>query len=727
MPHCHNNRERIVFAGLLALGMIACTDGGDGNNTRGHPPGQPSVSEIVVDFPPARARFPGQRIDVRGRVSGDLAATAMIEIDGGAGPVAATLNPDGSWLAEAVALPEENTASLRLSLVDGKGESVSREVSLLELGDATTAAQPLSITRSPIPGHIVLVYTGALLVEVDMQGVETNRYTVQAQDFITPASIQPIPASRELLVPVYQRGLAHGCVFMAVDLEQGSERELFKLDWEPDGSRTGNCNHLEMALHYDRIVIIDNFDDVVMTIDYQGNVLSRADNQVFATRGAGVFLTEESADTAYYLDFSWNGDNPLTSATEVHTFDVSSGQPINYFQGEPLEYWDQREARATGVEDGIYFIVDDTPGVVDLDPLRNRTEQASGYRAVGVTSVTGGAGRLALNLEETGRVSTFNTETGETAFLFDLSPYYTGTFSLSDYPADNGSLLLLQNHSQGHIACCSFGHSYPVTRSWRNLYLFEPQSQVMRQYYAAYSPATGLSAAGHPQDTHYSIEPASPGELPGLLQVSHEDGGRTRLDFTGLVWDEQHDFITGLGGEYIVVSGPGGITEYNIKTRQVARKLPAEALAGLSHEVFLKARMPGTDGEVYAVNNPVTVIYRVDFGRGELVPVSGAGAGEGPRLSLNPSQNRVLHWSAADNAVFIASSEDLEIWRIGLARGEREQLFFRRNNDSEYPPAISSMHYLLEKRTILAGGAGGLYVFDLETGTSVAVPVSVGN
>jgi hypothetical protein len=635
------------------------------------------------------------------------------------------LDPDGSWHASAVPLPEGDTTSLTLHLRNGTDAPASRDISVLDRGDAFAEAQPTRISRSSTPGRIVFAYPGALLVEVDMEGVETNRYTVQAQDYLSPFAIQPIPASRELLVPVNQRD--GGCLFVAVDLEQGSERVLFDLSWEPRGSTTGNCNDLELALHYDRIVIIDNSDNVVMAIDYKGNVLSRTNSQLRATRGAGVFLAEDSADTAYYLDFEWDESSPRSSATGIHVFDVSSGQLIDYYRGESLEYWDQREARATGVEDGVYYIVDDTPGVIDLGPVSNRQAQVSGYKAVGVTSIHGGAGRSALNLEETGRVSIFDTDTGESSLLFDLSPYYIGLVTLSDHPAANGDLLLLQEHSQDYIACCSFGHFYPVEREWRNLYSLKPESRRMRQHFAAYTPAIGLGEDSRLQNTHYSIEPASPQESPGLLQVSHEDGARKRLNFAGLAWDDQHDFITGLGGSYIVVWGPDGIAEYDIETLQKTRHLPADALAGIPEEVIPKARMPGENGEVYAVNDRRTIVYRIDFTRGEVVPISGAGAGEGPRLRLEPSQYRVLHWSAAANAVFIASSEDLDIWRIGLARGERERLFFRRDNGSEYPPGIGSMHYLQEKRTMLVSGAGGLYAFDLETGTSVAVPVSLVN
>lgn len=96
-----------------------------------------NTPDLAVHFPPATGRFTGTEIDVFGTAGAKGLATTIssLTITIGAGIVNATVNPDGSWRAENVALPNGITdIAITVAVVDSNGRDRSAVINLVTAG-----------------------------------------------------------------------------------------------------------------------------------------------------------------------------------------------------------------------------------------------------------------------------------------------------------------------------------------------------------------------------------------------------------------------------------------------------------------------------------------------------------------------------------------------------------------------------------------------------------------
>ncbi len=147
---------------------------------------------VEMIFPPATGVYTAQEIDAFGTVAPKNGATiASVEVTAGVAPVAATVNPDGSWRAENIQIPAGIAEfSVTVTASDSAGLSRSADATLQTSGDSIGSGeawdQSTAVAVDPDTGTAYVLTEGLYLSDVKL--IPINVSTGERGESITDFS-----------------------------------------------------------------------------------------------------------------------------------------------------------------------------------------------------------------------------------------------------------------------------------------------------------------------------------------------------------------------------------------------------------------------------------------------------------------------------------------------------------------------------------------------------------
>ncbi|GAB5453563.1 MAG: hypothetical protein Hals2KO_38910 [Halioglobus sp.] len=697
---------------LLALILGACSDGADETlNTEGQ-----QVS-LVTYFPPPEARYRQTHIAVHGRLTHTLESSPQITVDGGAGPVVATLSDDGQWIAEGVPLPDDH-ASITVA-VSANGAVISEKaVSFLH----RISAQPLpvAVAGAPEGGDLFLKFAGGDLRQYSADGTERQRFSFALDEASSHPQLAFWPATGEWVFLSSPRG--GGCVVHAYDPQQSTLRALAQLDRGPE-SFVRDCRFTAFAVSTarDSIAVLDNVRQTLSLLGIDASVQSSTSLpdpfanivDVFPVPGQpeqlallweDTFLTETNLR---YERVESSSGSLLDSVEYPQVFRYGEGLPLVAPRGEATYLW-----------------LDGTHALLSTDSAHSDSLEVSGFVPVDVVDVSAGVADEVLHLDRWGRLSALDVTSTESRAIGDVAPFVQPPIGFFDNTSVGGIFI-----STSH-ALLGPGPRGGFVRSWENLHHLDVNTLRYEPVYGtggyenSFAPVsrTFFSIQITPADlvsSDYSVQRATDFEHR-LELLSHHTGERARFNLGELVLSEQDQFKVGADGEHLVLLTQDAVYDYAIASQQLTRSF---TVAAMPPNLDLAMRFPGADGAIYFTDRPFFNIYRADFANQRLELVSGLGRGDGPTLGPLLDSSKAS-WSHEDNAVYFGAGQTPSYTRVDLDSGARALVFSRADAVAfELPEFPGDIRYLQERNALLVSAENGVFYLDLRTGSSVAIPL----
>lgn len=693
---------------LVAATLLGCSDNSDR--------GSGVEASLSIDFPPRGAHFSGDSIPVRGRVSPAPAEGLQIRVEGGAGPIHATIAEDGSWVATSVPLGEGDRVPITAAIA---GVAVSHPPATTSITRLREAARPRAIAAGFREGNLIVNYDDRELREYTSEGVELTSYHVQGAGLAAMRQPLRLPSSRELLIPLsISQG---GCNLFAVDMAAQRERLVYQFLWPAADGFPGNCSSLRIGISGARIFVEDSVTDAMIVLDTNGKVLSMHESPASIGVSGALHVPASTMDVGYLFRTIPGGTRAPVGAVEVESIDLFTGETIAFYQSGIIGLFEERLPLVTTVGENIYFVIDDEPGLLSLNPIAQQFPQVSGYKANDVQAVAGLSATEVFTLDEFGGVSKFDIISQVSTFLFDLMPFAVGpNLEFSDIQTGDSTILLEMQHQLSRPLFSGLR----AERFWKSVYALDLADLSLRQLFA--TNGTGTVSLLRPtsvlRNSAYSIEPEGRSDQSVLLQVDHSSGERAPLPLPGLAFGEEFTFITSVDGNYLVLTRDEGIFEYNIEAQQLTRTITLNRLSGFQSDFRVAARFAGDNADVFILNYLGDTLFRADFETNSVDLVSGVERGEGPLIRLGLRQP-LVSWSPTENAVYIARRRDLKIWRVDLTSGNRSVVFALNDDTDNLPRTFTDMRYLPERKAMLLTAGTGIHYLDLTTGALAVIPV----
>lgn len=708
----------------LSLALWGCSDAA--NNDSSAAMARPA--ELVVHFPAPRARYLLDSISVHGVVQGANPERVAISVDGGAGPVAATLDSDGRWIARDVALPKgAPSTDITLTATDNRGWHIERSISTLER--ATAPAQPIGLARRVAGAGFILGFRNALH-EYDGSGALLHRHTITGPPLGQQSALRTWNATGEVVaLAVNSQGR---CSIVAYAVAAGSERILLQPDQQdPQGRERSGCNGIQYALQGEHLYLADFFQRTFSLISSSASVEAQLalDASLVAP---GVLLADAGHGAALaFVEVNDTDSSRPAGATTVSFLEPTQGGVVDVFVGRERPLFDDLPPLAAANDNLILYWSNASAVVFDRVNREERLVPPQGLIPTEVIDVSATADSGFYLLDARGGVYRFDPSSGNIRSIYQADAYQLPQILLTDKSTADGSVLLYTAHMQEKLLSVPlFNRATNLMSSWLNLAAFNLETLEGRQIVASSNAANGLGPSTALRDSAQSIEPAPDGSLQ---HIDHRTGARTALDFPDRTWlarnggwQERNAAVIDPQGRFIVIKSRGGIFEFSLSSGTLVRSMGYSGLSDPAINYRVIARGAGENANVYLVDQPLTAIYRVDFAARQVLEVSGPERGAGPLLD-GATFNPVMSWSTATDSTFVVATESDAVLHVDLVSGDRTNVFSMRavpGTPGGAATSVSSLRFLPERNALLAFGDHRLHYLDLLTRTALHLPLS---
>jgi hypothetical protein len=327
-----------------------------------------TANDLKVYFPPSEARFLGMHIPVRGRIENITGEVFTIEVDGGAGPVTATLADDGSWIADSVPLDDTPLTTISVTVTGERSAAVDQVVATLH---RTAPDQPPSaVAYHARDDSLYVKFGGEGFREYTLAGDEVRRFSVPVDETTSLNQLEFWEATQELVfMSSHSPG---GCGIFAYQPGEKSSRLLIQLLWRGKLSFSGpsQCDVAAFTVTGDNLIVIDANRRVILTLDTLGEIVSHAAYEVVAGYGPqGTLLAVPGRPE----QVTWVGPNTQSFSSitfALETWDTLSGAQLDLIIGPSLVshfFYADTAPLAARASDSIYVWLFDQFFSLDLD------------------------------------------------------------------------------------------------------------------------------------------------------------------------------------------------------------------------------------------------------------------------------------------------------------------------------------------------------------------------